>query len=275
MLESQHGLMPRAEIAHPDIRDIRNYGPEYNAAAAAGLEIVLAAGKYKTGGIAFATGKTQEPVLAQAANYAREMGISFAGITGYHQDERYPLTPDTVASAFAREIYLNAAVPLGIPPEQMRYWNGFAADPTDEANRYNHLLEQQHLILSILGIGPPGKHNPAIGGHIMFNESGTPFDAQCHYVPDLAQETRDRDRIERHENIPNGALTQGLGNLKLYDHILLIAFGTQKGIALRHALWDEISPSRPASILRLPELREKTTIIVDQMASAEILAARV
>ena len=278
MLEAQRGLIQWAEIVHPDIRDIRNYGPEQLAASAAGIEIALTAGEYKTGGIAFATGNTQIPVLSAAAEYTKEKGISFAHITGFHQDERYPLTPDTAASAFAPFVHGRVAKPLGIPKDQMFYWNGFAHDPIDEVNRYNDLLTQylkQHpLIMSVLGIGPPDKSNPTKGGHLMFNESGSPFDMESHYVEMLSQGTLDRDRLERHEKVPNGALTQGLGNLKYYDRILLIAFGTQKGIALRHALWDDISVDRPASILREPYLREKTTIIVDQMAAAEIMAPR-
>ena len=107
--------------------------------------------------------------------------------------------------------------------------------------------------LAILGIGP--------GGHIGFNERNTPFNSRTH-LAQLSNETIYRDQIERKQNTPDKALTQGIGTILEAESILMIAYGRNKGVYLNNALYREINPVSPASALRL--VGSKVSIIIDE-----------
>lgn len=259
------------EIPHRDIGKIEVFRTADETAIATAAAIMEVVRRNPEAAITYATGATMEPVYAHIAHQVSAGRIDFSQTKAFHLDERYPCAHND-CSGFAHFIYERVVRPFGIPLEHVSFWNGEAADPHAEVQRYRELLSRQPIDLTILGIGPPGKDNPAIDGHIAFNEYGTPFESDCHYVPLLAKETLDRDRVERGETVPDGAFTQGLREITGAKKIILTGYGTQKGIALYHTLYDEICEDRPASVLRLPHVGDKTQLFIDQMAAAEILA---
>lgn len=273
MLETAIGLPQFAEIGHPEGLDIRNFGHEIYTSYAGALYILNAVQNNPTAAITYATGVTMEPVYTFISQHKDRLGADFSRTSAFHLDERYPCAPTDPAS-FARFIKERVVEPFGIPSDQVQYWNGLAADPDVEAARYDTLLAKQPINLVILGVGPAGKHGDRKGSHLAFNETGTPFDSESHYVAKLSEETLFRDRIERGELVPPAALTQGLATITRAQDILLIAYGTNKGVALRDALYGPPLADCPASILRLPEVKSKVHIFVDQMAAAVLKAPR-
>lgn len=273
MIESPTLLRYSSEILHCDIGKIEVYRTPDETAIATAEAIMDVVRHNPTAAITYATGATMEPIYEHIAQHVATGTVDFSQTKAFHLDERYPCAHND-CSGFAHFICERVVRPFGIPLDHASFWNGEAADPHAEAERYGELLSRQPIDLTILGIGPPGKDDPAIGGHIAFNEYGTSFTSGCHYVPLLAEETLHRDRVERGENVPDGAFTQGLRGITSANKIILTAYGTQKGIALYHTLYDEISEDRPASVLRLSHVRNKTHLFIDQMAAAEILAPR-
>ena len=152
---------------------------------------------------------------------------------------------------------------MEIPIEHRFEINALVSDPEAEALRYEALLAQQPVDLTILGIGPDS--------HIYFNESGIPFNQRM-FVANFSQATLHRDRVERRQETPDRAITQGIGNILDSRQILLVAFGERKGGWLRRALYGQIDTVCPASALRL--VGDKVTMVIDEAAAAVLQQGR-
>lgn len=256
----EHLPRGRQELIHPDGIKIRIFETPEKTTHAAVKQIIEVVGYKPDASITFATGNTMKPVYEELSGLADLFNISFAGITAFHLDEYWPSKPDNQFSfrSFLRERVFE---PLRIPIGNIHEIDGSAADPSEEARLYDKQLKRG-VDLAILGIGP--------GGHIGFNERGTPFDSRTH-VANLAAETIIRDR-ERGEYVSDQALTQGIATILEAKQIILVAFGEEKGRYLAEALYGEVSPNCPASALRTAG--HKVTIFVDQEAANVIMQAR-
>lgn len=250
----------RQELTHHDGIKIRVFETPERTSLAAAIRIIDVANYNPLAAITFATGETMKPVYEELAGLAHILNISFAGITAFHLDEYWPSEPD---NPFSFRNFLRKRVfgPLRIPADNIHEIDGSAVDLQEEARLYDEALKRG-VDLAILGIGP--------GGHIGFNERGTPFDSRTH-VANLAQDTIERDH-ERGEYVSDKALTQGIETILEADQIILVAYGEEKGRYLAEALYGEISENCPASALR--EVGHKVTIFVDQEAANVIMQAR-
>lgn len=210
--------------------------------------------------ITYATGQTMIPVYAEVARLLTANGTTFVNTEAFHLDEYFPTDP-SAAYSFVGYVREKIFGPFGIPLAQRHEMDGLAQDPIAEAARYEALLASRPISLAILGIGP--------GGHIGFNEQGTPFDIRTH-VANLAEETIYRDHEERRLATPELAITQGIGNILDAEQIILVAYGSQKGEYLRKALHGPITPDCPASALRLAP--DRVTLYLDQEAASVALS---
>jgi len=208
--------------------------------------------------ITYATGNTMIPVYQKLAEAVNKGEVDFSQTKAFHLDEYYPCSPDE-PHGFVNYLQEYVFNPFKISPENCFTINGAANDADAEAARYNKLLNKYPIDLAILGIGP--------GSHIGFNESGTPFSKKTHLVT-LSKETVARDQVERQQNTPTQAITQGIANILAAKKILLIAYGAEKGDYLEPAINGKISPQCPASALRLNG--EKVTILIDQSAASRL-----
>lgn len=249
-------------ISHPDIGDIRIYESMTRTAAAAAEFIRAFVHMNPQAVINYATGMTMIPVYTALAHAVAAGTVHFTDTTAFHLDERYPCQPSKPES-FQRYITERVLLPLGISAGQAHLINGSAPDAAAEAKRYNEILSAHQLDISIIGFGPPP------GVHIGFNESGTPWTAETHYTK-LANETLIRDK-NRGEEVIDGAITQGPKNIFSAKRIIGIAFGKEKGIGLKSALYGKISTSVVASGLRLPDVGPKTTLFIDEEAAKEFV----
>ena len=121
---------------------------------------------------------------------------------------------------------------------------GTAPDIGEEAKRYENLIDGLGGIdLQLLGIG----HN----GHIGFNEPADSFPRYVHQV-DLTESTiRANSRLfDKIEDVPKKAITMGIGTIMKAARILLIA-GEDKKDIIERAMYGEITPAVPASVLQL------------------------
>jgi glucosamine-6-phosphate deaminase len=199
-----------------------------------------------------ATGGSAEPVYAALRAQPEAAGL-LGGATAYALDEYVGLSgthPQSYQATLRRE-YLE---PLGLPPEGLRVPDGAAADPHDEAARFDaELTAAGGVDLQILGIGS--------NGHIAFNEPGSDLAGRTR-VQELSEQTRtDNARFfGARRDVPTHAITQGVGTILSADEILLLAFGTTKARALHAALTGPISSDVPASAL---QHHPRVTVLAD------------
>ena len=111
--------------------------------------------------------------------------------------------------------------------------------------------------LQILGIGR--------NGHLAFNEPGSGFDSRTRVVRLTAGTRADNARFfDRPDQVPEWAVTQGLGTILAAGHLLVIASGAAKRGAVRGALHGPVTDSQPASILRT---HPRVTLVLDPDAA--------
>ncbi len=240
------------------MQNVHVYPTQSATAHAAARHIADFVKEKPTAVITYATGNTMLPVYSELARIATIERVDFSQTTAFHLDEYYPCEP-TEAHSFVKYLHDYVFTPLKIPTDNLNLLNGVAIDPHSEAERYEKLLQEKPVDLAILGIGP--------GGHIGFNESGTPFDSMTQYAP-LSTETIARDRQERGQNSPTHALTQGIGSILRSHQIILIAYGESKGEILHKAINEAITIDCPASALQT--VTEKTSYFIDTAAASQI-----
>lgn len=122
--------------------------------------------------------------------------------------------------------------------------SGVAEDSQAECERYDKLIESLGGIdLQILGIG--------VNGHIGFNEPSDEFSEGTHVVT-LDERTRNSNArfFEKMSDVPTKAITMGIGTIMSAEKILLLANGDAKKEIIEKAVYGEITPNVPASILQ-------------------------
>lgn len=210
------------------------------------------------------TGKTQlEWYRIVRETYAR-LGLDFSGLTVRNLDEYWPL-PKSSPFNYSSYMNTNLFAYVNIPPHQRHIPNSEADDPYVEAARYEAVVSSQPSDLAILGIGP------GTTCHMGFNEKGTNFDSRTHYGL-LDEQTRQANAEFFTGGLlpPEGAITQGIGNILESKHILLIAKGESKAWGIQRTLEGLIGTDAPASFLRL---HPHVTFLLDRGA-ASLLATR-
>ncbi|MCL4382359.1 MAG: glucosamine-6-phosphate deaminase [Patescibacteria group bacterium] len=254
------------EITHPEISSIRVFPTPEETARGAAEEIVRVVQANPSAAITYATGDTMIPVYAHLTQAVQGRQVSFAETIGFHLDEYYPTGPEPDKYPHSFVSYLRQRVFGPLQIAMANELNGLAPDPEAEVRRYDGLLSAQLIDLAILGIGPWSDTRQS-GCHIALNESGTPFSTRTH-VAELNEVTVSRDRQERGQDTPSRALTQGIANILEAKQIYLIAYGENKGMSLREALYGEVGVRRPASALRVQG--HKVKMFIDRAAASQL-----
>ena len=245
-------------ILHPDINEILVYSDRQSAATAAAESIIREVNKNPKVAITFATGDTMIPVYSELAKAVVQRRVDFSRVTALHLDEYYPYASNRQHS-FVKFLRERAFDPLMIPVSNRFTLDGTAINPQIAARKYDEIVRKYSDRISLLGIGP--------GKHIGFNEAGTSFESRTH-LQVLSEETIRRDQVERNQDTPGTALTQGIGTILESKKLILVAFGEMKGNLLRESLYEPITEKSPASAIRL--FNKEVTIIVDSDAGKRI-----
>lgn len=134
------------------------------------------------------------------------------------------------------------------------------ANPQQECQRYDDLLESLPRDIQILGIGN--------NGHIAFNEPGTPHDSGTHIVK-LDDSTRAANArfFANINEVPTHAITMGIKGIMAAKKILLVATGAAKADAIAAALRGKITEDCPASVL---QNHNNLIVVLDKAAAAKI-----
>lgn len=201
-----------------------------------------------------ATGST--PLLTYAALVARSFDASRLHLVLL--DEYLGLERGDPRS-FGSTIDRVLAGPLGVTSERIHVPPHDGEMTAASCGRFEKLLHDLGGVdLQLLGIGG--------NGHIGFNEPGSPFDSRTRVV-ELSDRTMDDNRASfgTATAMPTRACTQGIGTILEARQLLLLAIGGHKARILHAAMDGPITPSVPASAVRL---HPRCTVIADAAAIA-------
>ena len=180
------------------------------------------------------TGETPRPLYTQAAR-----SIDFGRATVFLLDE-FGLPPGDPARCDAM-LQRDFLAGLTRPPAFLHKLNAQAADLEEECRRFEDLVDDGGLDLTLLGLGG--------NGHVGLNEPGTEATAPTR-VARLAPATRVAAGRYGSELQPEWGMTLGLRPILDSREIWLLVTGSNKAGILQRMLNEPIGPDVPASFLR-------------------------
>ena len=213
--------------------------------------------------LGLATGSTPVGMYKALARKAAEEGIDFSRVTTFNLDEYRGLSGDHPQS-YRYFMEQNLFGPLALPRERTHIPDGMAADPGEEAARYEAAVEASGGVdIQLLGIGG--------NGHIGFNEPDNHFPVRTHLTPLTESTVRANARFfDSMDEVPREAITMGIGTILKSRRILLLASGEGKAEILWRSFYGPVTPQVPASIL---QFHPDVWVIAD-CAAAEVIAER-
>jgi glucosamine-6-phosphate deaminase len=208
------------------------------------------------------TGSTPIGVYQELIRMHQEDGLDLSNVVTFNLDEYYPIEPESLQS-YHRFMAENFFDHVNIPDDQIHVPRGNL--PPDEVER--HCLEYEHQIekaggidLMLLGIGR--------SGHIGFNEPGSSRDTRTRLV--ILDEITRKDAASDffgEENVPQEAITMGIGTILEAREVILLATGEHKAPIVREAIEEE--PTRRVTASYLQEHRN-ATFYLDRAAASEL-----
>ncbi|TWT54363.1 Glucosamine-6-phosphate deaminase [Rubripirellula amarantea] len=212
--------------------------------------------------IVIATGSSQFEVLSELA---KQPGIDWSKVTGFHLDEYVGLSIEHPAS-FCR--YLKERFVNKVPLNAFHYLQG-DGDIQEVISKTSELITQTKIDLALVGIGE--------NGHLAFNDPPADFDTDAPYlVVELDEACRQQQVGEGWfatlDDVPTQAITMSIKQIMKAETIFCSVPDERKAKAVADTVQGEISSMVPASILRQ---HNDATLIVDETAASRLdLATR-
>jgi glucosamine-6-phosphate deaminase len=211
--------------------------------------------------IALPTGSTPLIMFDILAARAARGEVDFSGVHLFCLDEYVGVTPHDQVSLtrWLRDAFLQR---VGLQDDQVHPLPSTADDLVAAASEFDQAIAARGgLNLAVLGLGP--------NGHIGYNEPGSSADSRTRVVT-LTPESRSQATAywDGAAQIPDRAMTMGVGTLLEAKQIVLLVTGEAKAEMLRRTLAEPMSADVPASWLRLAGPR--LTIIADEAAASEL-----
>ena len=215
--------------------------------------------------LGLATGSSPIGVYGELIASHRQ-GISFRNVVTFNLDEYYPMTPHTLQS-YHRYMRENLFDHLDIPEEQIFIPRGDLS--RDDVDHHCAWYEEQiarfgGIGIQLLGIGR--------SGHIGINEPGSLRNARTRLI--RLDETTRKDAAAdffRVENVPQEAITMGVGTILSARRIILIATGEHKAHIIKRAVEGDVSVQVAASYL---QNHPNVTLFVDSGAASQLTRIR-
>jgi glucosamine-6-phosphate deaminase len=212
--------------------------------------------------LGLATGSTPVGLYRELIRLHKEAALDCSRVITFNLDEYYPMSPDDIHSynRWMRETFFNH---VNIPEKNIHIPDGLI--PLDEVDEYCARFEQMirragGIDLQILGIGRTG--------HVGFNEPGSTRHSRTRLVT-LDPVTR-RDAAGDffgEDNVPQQAITMGVGTILEARKIVLLAFGEHKAPIVRRAGEGEMTDAIAASFL---QKHNDATFLLDQPAAGAL-----
>jgi glucosamine-6-phosphate deaminase len=210
--------------------------------------------------IALTTGNTPIGCYRELSRKVSHGEISFRNASFICTEEYLGVSPSDKVSLYGwlKRSFMS---PCSVHDQQVCRMEGESAEPQQACEQFSrHIHRLGGLDLVIEGIGR--------NGHIGFNEPGSFVSSRARIV-ELAAITQQSNFHYWNEEVPRYGLTIGMAELLESRHILLLASGEDKAIALQLALEGISTEAVPASLL---QNHSNLTVIVDQAAASRLRA---
>lgn len=212
------------------------------------------------------TGSTPLPTYKRLIELYKAGKVSFAHVVTFNMDEYIGLPADHPQS-YHYFMHENFFKHIDIQPQNIHILDGMAAQPEQEAADYEAQIKSFggiHLFLG--GVGEDG--------HIAFNEPGSSLVSRTR-VKTLTTDTRKvnaRFFNDDMKQVPETALTVGVGTILDAKEVLILITGHKKARALQHAVEGGVSQMWTVSAL---QLHPKSILVCDDDATDELKVATV
>jgi glucosamine-6-phosphate deaminase len=205
--------------------------------------------------LGLATGSTPIGIYAKIVEKYRKGEVSFADVTSFNLDEYVGLKPYNDQS-YAYYMNKHLFAHIDIPDTQTFLPNGMADDLEAECANYDRMLLERQIDVQLLGLGNIG--------HIGFNEPDHALSGGTHVVK-LKQATREANArfFATMEEVPEYAITMGVGSILKANSIVLAVRGADKADIVKQALTGPITTEVPASLL---QTHPRVTVLLDREA---------
>jgi len=207
--------------------------------------------------LGFATGSTPEGAYRELVGMYEAGEINFSGVTTFNLDEYYPILRTNDQSYYyfmMNSLFSHVNIPAG----NINIPDGEAADTDTECADYEKKIEAAGGIdFQVLGIG--------LNGHIGFNEPNDHFTNVTNFVA-LHESTIEANArfFETMDEVPKHAISMGIGTIMRAKKILLMISGEHKADIAKEAVFGNITPGVPASVL---QLHADVTVVLDKDAA--------
>ena len=186
-------------------------------------------------------------------------GIDWAKTVLFHLDE-YVGLPETHPASFRR--YLKERIVARAHPGAFHFIEGDAQDPAAEARRVGELLARHPIDVAFVGIGE--------NGHLAFNDPPADFETEEPYLVVNLDDACRRQQLGEGwfpslQDVPVRAISMSIRQILKSREILCMVPDERKARAVRDCLELEVSPLRPASILRT---HGRTTLYLDRPSAS-------
>ena len=211
--------------------------------------------------LGLATGSTPLGMYEKLISLHKNSGLDFSKTTSFNLDEYLGLAPDNPQS-FHCFMHSNFFAHVNFSKDKVHIPSGaLRANYSEYCESYESEIRKAGGIdLQILGIGR--------NGHIGFNEPNSSLASRTR-LKELTQETIEDNRrfFPKDEEIPECAITMGIGTILDARRILILATGKSKAAAVAKAIEGPISSSVSASAL---QLHPDVTFIIDEEAACAL-----
>jgi glucosamine-6-phosphate deaminase len=212
------------------------------------------------------TGSTPVGVYRELIRLHREEGLDFTSVVTFNLDEYWPMKPDSLHSynRWMRENFFNH---VNVPEENIHIPNGDIGrlEVEEYCRRYERAIEEAGGIdIQMLGIGRTG--------HIGFNEPGSSKSSRTRII-NLDPVTR-RDAASDffgEENVPQRAITMGVGTILSARKVFVMALGEHKAGVIRKSLEGPETPEIVASFL---QSHSNAEFVLDAASAAALTSVK-
>src|SRR5246500_2576044 len=211
--------------------------------------------------LGLATGSTMLGMYRELVRLHREKELDFSRVVTFNLDEYLGLTSQHPQS-FHYFMRQNFFAHVNVPPANIRIPDGGIKGNYQQycASYESAIRDSGGIDLQVLGIGR--------NGHIGFNEPTSSLGSRTR-LKVLSKETIEDNRkfFAAEEEIPQCAITMGIGTILEAKRILLLASGSSKATAIAKGIEGPRTASVTASAL---QLHSDVTFIVDREAGAQL-----
>lgn len=191
------------------------------------------------------TGSTPLGVYQELINLYQNKKVSFEHVVTFNMDEYVGLEPDNPQS-YHYFMYHNFFDHIDINPKNIHILNGLTKDYAKECENYERAIQTYGGIdLFLGGVGSDG--------HIAFNEPFSSLRSRTR-IKTLAPSTiKDNSRFFGNNitNVPQQALTVGVGTIMDAKEVIIMAFGANKAQAVYQAIEGAVNHKWTVSALQL------------------------